>query len=221
MNENLTDITIVLDRSGSMASVRSDTMGSFNTFLEDQKKVEGAANISLVQFDDQYEPNYTSVNIQEAEKLNEETYVPRGMTALHDAIGMTVNNAGRRLESLDASARPGRVIFVILTDGFENSSKEYSKEKVFEMIKHQKEKYNWQFLFLGANQDAIQAGAGYGISQGQSMTYAASGAGVTNTFKSLSRNISSSRKMDYVDYNSTGVENFSDEDRDSAMDTDE
>lgn len=205
MKKDFADITVVLDRSGSMSSVRADTIGGFNSFIEEQRKVPGECNASLVQFDDQYEVVYTAKPVKDAPALTTETFVPRGMTALLDAIGRTINETGKRLSVIPEADRPGKVIFVILTDGGENSSKEYTREKVFEMITHQKSAYQWDFVFLGANQDAISTGAGLGIARGSTMTYASNAVGTKHAFRSASNYAASSRTV--------GSASFSEADR--------
>lgn len=191
--KNLTDITIVLDRSGSMASVQDDTIGGFNTFLSEQQSVDGEANLSLVQFDDQYEVVYDGRPIKSADKLTPATFQPRGMTALLDAIGRTINSVGTRLGALDESERPDKVVMVIMTDGFENASKEFDNIKIAEMIRTQTNDYNWQFLFVGANQDAVLSAKSMGIAASHSMSYAANAVGTQDVYTSLSANIKSYR----------------------------
>jgi hypothetical protein len=193
MNENLTDISIVLDRSGSMSVVKTDTIGGFNDFLKAQKACPGEAVLTLAQFDDKYDIVHNGINIQDVPELNDETFVPRGWTALLDAIGRTINATGARISALPEDARPSKVIFVILTDGQENSSKELTREEVMKMIKHQTKTYKWDFVFLGANQDAIQAGVRMGILANNSMTYAADAKGTQDAFRSVSVNLCSSR----------------------------
>lgn len=188
MKQNYTDITIVLDRSGSMASVASDTIGGFNRFLADQKAVPGTATITLHQFDDQFETPIKAVNIQSAEPLTDKTFVPRGSTALLDAIGRAVVDTGERMKSLGNDCAE-KVVFVIITDGEENASHEYTREKVLEMIKHQTDTYKWEFVFLGANQDAIKAGMTMGVNAANSMTYAANAVGTQSAFASSSANM--------------------------------
>lgn len=205
MKADLADITVVLDRSGSMLSVQADTIGGFNAFIEAQRKVPGECNASLVQFDDQYEVVYTSKPVKDAPALTADTFVPRGMTALLDAIGRTINETGKRLAAIPEADRPGKVIFVILTDGGENSSKEFTRKQVFEMITHQKTNYKWDFVFLGANQDAISTGADLGIARGSSMTYASNAVGTQYAFASASNYAARSRTV--------GSASFSDEDR--------
>lgn len=174
------EIACVLDRSGSMSSIRDDAIGGFNAFLEDQKKVEGEADISLFLFDDQYEVVYEGKDIASAPKLTPETFVPRGMTALYDAVGRTIDAIGNRLLSSDS--KPEKVIFVILTDGHENASREYSQKYVAEMIKHQTEKYSWEFVFLAANQDAFATGAKLNISAQTTANFAADSKGTSDAY---------------------------------------
>lgn len=196
MKDSLTDITFVLDRSGSMASVRDDTIGGFNAFIKSQKETAGEATMTLVQFDDQYDIHYTAKPIGEVVDLNHETFVPRGYTALVDAIGKTIVTTGERLGKMNEADRPSKVIFVIQTDGGENSSKEFNRDKINEMIKHQTATYDWDFVFLGANQDAIQAGGRLGIMAGNSMTYSAGAAGTKGLFDTMACSMTSYRGGD-------------------------
>lgn len=193
MRQDLTDITVVLDRSGSMETVRADTIGGFNTFLKEQQAQPGGANLTLVQFDDQYDTVYAAKPIKAAPELTAQTFVPRGMTALLDAIGRAINDTGKRLGDMSEADRPGKVIFVILTDGEENHSREFGLDKITEMIEHQRDKYNWLFVFLGANQDAIKAAAGMGIGSGQAMSFMANSQGVKCAFSATSRHMSNYR----------------------------
>lgn len=155
MNENLVEIVCVIDRSGSMESIRSDAIGGFNAFLKGQKEVEGEARLSLVLFNDTYELVQERVDINAVSPLDEKTYVPGGSTAMFDAIGRTIDDVGNRLSETPEEERPGKVIVAILTDGLENSSRVYTSYKISDMIRHQQEAYNWDFMYLGANQDAI------------------------------------------------------------------
>ena len=160
MRSDLTDITLVIDRSGSMEAIRKDAEGGVNTFVQEQAKHPGEALLTLVQFDTKYEFIHKGVPVKQvpAYKL-----VPRGNTALLDAVGRAINETGERLAKMAESDRPGLVIFVIVTDGEENSSKEFSKAQIKEMIERQQTKYSWQFTFLGANQDAFAEAGGMGI----------------------------------------------------------
>lgn len=187
MNSKHTDITIVLDRSGSMASVTDDTIGGFNTFLEDQKKQKGTtASITLYQFDHEFETLINAADVKSANKLTKGTYIPRGSTALLDAVGRAINETGKRLSDTPEKERAGKVIFVIITDGYENASKEFKKPQIKEMIQHQTEKYNWQFLYLGADQDSFAEAASYGISADATMNFAKSGGRTRILYRSMS-----------------------------------
>lgn len=188
------DITIVLDRSGSMESIKDDTIGGFNSFLEDQKETPGDDLLTLIQFDNRYEVVHDAVPLSEVKPLNGKTFVPRASTALLDAIGRAINSTGARLATMKEEDRPEQVIFVIVTDGYENASQEFSRKQVFDMIDHQTEKYSWQFVYLGANQDAIKVASNLGISAGSSMSYAATSVGTNSAWKGFSRSVTS-RKL--------------------------
>lgn len=185
---NFVEIIVALDRSGSMSTVRNDTIGGFNTFVSDQRReAKGDVKLTLVQFDDQYEINYNGMPIQDVSPLTEATYTPRGMTALLDAVGKTINTVGDRLAKTPENERPSLVIFVTLTDGQENASKEFKLAQIKTMITHQTEKYNWQFLFLGADQNSFQAES-MGFSKSNTYNYA--NAKTADTFSYLSRGLS-------------------------------
>lgn len=190
MRKNLTHITIVLDRSGSMASILDDTQKGFDYFIKEQKKVIGDCSFTLVQFDTVYEFVYNAVNLQSVGRL---TLKPRGGTALLDAVGRAINETGDYLKELPEFNRPEKVIFVIITDGEENSSKEYTKQKVRGMIEHQSTKYSWQFVYLGANQDAFQEAGAIGIPFYSTINYATSPIGIRNVYTSTTESISSYR----------------------------
>lgn len=160
MKTDLTDITLVVDRSGSMQDIRSDAEGGVNAFIENQGQEPGEASLTLVQFDTEYEFLHSGVPIKEVPKYS---LVPRGGTALLDAVGRAINETGDRLAKLDEAERPGLVVFVVMTDGQENSSQEFSKSRIKEMIQHQQQKYGWQFTFLGADQDAFVEAEAMGI----------------------------------------------------------
>jgi len=199
MNKNYCDITVVLDRSGSMDCLKGEVIGAFNTFVDEQKKVEGEATFSLIQFDDRYEVNYEAIDIQKVEPLNEDTYVPRGMTALYDAVGKAIISTGKRFSLMDESERPGKVIFLIQTDGEENASHKHSLKKVKSMIKEQQEKYSWEFVFLGSNIDAVSVATDIGIKQDRALKYANNAQGTSHAFMSVSNNLSSFRRGDKRD----------------------
>lgn len=187
---NFTEIIMVLDRSGSMSSVLHDTIGGFNSFLKEQKQCVGEARLTLVQFDTIYEIVHDGRLIGDVPELTEQTYIPRGMTALLDAVGRCINTVGDRLSKTPEHLRPSLVVFVILTDGEENSSQEFKLEQVRDMIKHQTEKYNWQFVFLGADQSSFQAER-LGVSANNTFTYAS--CDTADTHFKMSRGISGVR----------------------------
>lgn len=170
MRSDLTDVTVVLDRSGSMASCRVEAENGVNHFVEQQRKQEGECAFSLVQFDTEYEFVHKGTPIGEVGKFE---LHPRGMTALLDAVGRAINETGERLANMPERDRPGLVVFVIVTDGQENSSHEFSRPQIKEMIEHQQTQYQWQFTFLGANQDAFAEAASIGISKAAAANYAA------------------------------------------------
>lgn len=183
---SLIDISIVLDRSGSMASIKEDTIGGFNTFVSEQQKVEGEGSLTMVQFDNEFEFVHKAINLQQVPLLDGNTFVPRGSTALLDAIGRTLEYTGARLGKMPEDQRPGQVLFVIITDGEENSSREFPLEQIHRMIGERKEKDQWQFVFIGANQDAIRSGAQLGIDAGNSYAFDADGEGTQAMFQQVS-----------------------------------
>jgi hypothetical protein len=160
MRNDLTDVTLVVDRSGSMEAIREDAEGGVNTFIAEQAKQPGECLISLVQFDTEYEFIHQGVSAGQCPRYK---LVPRGSTALLDAVGRAINETGARLAAMPEAERPGLVVFVITTDGEENSSKEFTREQVNKMIAHQQQTYNWQFTFLAANAEAFAEAGGMGI----------------------------------------------------------
>ncbi len=168
MRKDLTDITLVVDRSGSMGVCRTEAQGGINGFIEDQKNKPGEAIFSLLQFDTEYDYVFKGISIKQ---VGEYKLIPRGMTALLDAVGKAINETGERLSTLSENDRPGLIIIAIITDGQENSSHEFTKAKIKEMIEHQQKNYQWQFTFLGANQDAFSEAGGLGIGMAATTNY--------------------------------------------------
>lgn len=189
-NKDKTEIVLVVDRSGSMYSCKEDAQGGINALIKDQQKMEGEANFTLVQFDCEYEFIHEGVNIGE---VGEYELCPRGGTALLDAVGRAITETGERLRDMDEADRPGLVTFVIITDGEENSSHEFSLESVKKMIKEQTEKYSWQFSFLGAGLEAFQGGASMGVAAGATAMYKTANTGIA--FAAASANVGRMRKM--------------------------
>ncbi|MDO5286003.1 MAG: VWA domain-containing protein [Actinomycetia bacterium] len=165
---SLTHIELLLDRSGSMQSIKTDVEGGFDAFMEEQRRQPGECTVSLAQFDDRYEVVYTARPLAEVPPL---ALSPRGTTAMLDAIGRSVTELGARLAALPENERPGTVIVAIMTDGMENASREWTYDAVKKLITQQEEVYSWVFLYLGADQDAVQVGAQMGIAADQSMTF--------------------------------------------------
>ena len=193
MKENLTEIVFILDRSGSMSSLTTDTIGGFNSFIDTQKQEDGEAILTTILFDDQYEILHNGVDIKTVKPLTSKEYSARGMTALLDAIGKTINTVGERLNKTNEDDKPSKVIFVITTDGQENSSKEFTQSKVKEMIEHQTNNYSWQFMFLGANIDAVSTAQSFGISGQFASNYTANSVGTDSLYRSVSKSVASYR----------------------------
>lgn len=179
-------VVFILDRSGSMRSVWEATISGFNEFKNGRKADVGETLFSLIQFDHEYEVNYLAKPIAEVPDLDQFTYAPRGQTALHDAIGRAILETGRSLAAKEEADRPDRVFFVIQTDGFENASHEFNAGKLKDMIKHQQETYSWDFIFLGAGQDAILTANNIGILSAKAMHYQGTVAGSAAMFSTAS-----------------------------------
>ena len=193
MNNNLTEIVFLLDRSGSMSGLEADTIGGFNSLLEKQKKEPGEAILSAVLFDHECEVIYDRVNIRNAEPMTEKQYYTRGSTALLDALGGAVHHIATAHRYARDEDRPGKTIFVITTDGMENASRHWTYSEVRELVEHEKEKHDWEFLFLGANMDAISAAGRMGISADRAVRYEHDSAGTALNFKVVSEAVCTMR----------------------------
>lgn len=205
MLKDKTEVACILDRSGSMLSIISDAIGGYNAFLEEQKKNPQEANLTVVMFDDRYEISYMGP-LHNASAMTRETYVPRGNTALRDAIGRTINTLGSKLAATPEHVRPGRVIVVIVTDGEENASKEFSAEQIAHMIEHQRTKYSWEFIFLAANLDAVAVGMQYGINPHFAINFVANARSSRGSYGLVSKCVSSYRESGAVDNCLRGVD---------------
>ena len=190
MNNNFTDITVVIDRSGSMESCRSDAEGGLNAFIRAQAEQSGDVLLTLVQFDTEYEFVHRGVPIKDVPPYHLE---PRGRTALYDALGRAINETGCRLAAMPEADRPGLVLVAIVTDGEENSSREFNGQQIRAMIERQTTVYSWQFTYLGANQDAFRAAGAIGIDAGSILNYNPTASDAA--FRSLSAKASRMRSM--------------------------
>ena len=189
MRKNLTEIVFILDRSGSMSGLEADTIGGFNSMIEKQKKTEGEALISTVLFDNTSEVIHDRVSVQNIKLMTDEDYTVRGCTALLDAIGGAIHHIGNVHKYARAEDVPEHTMFVITTDGMENASRHYDSEKVKKMIERQKEKYGWEFLFLGANIDAVETARHFGISEDRAVNYHSDSEGTQLNYEVVSEAI--------------------------------
>ena len=171
MKKNLTELVMILDRSGSMGGLESDTIGGYNSMLAKQKDTEGEVLVSTVLFDDRSEVLYDRVPLEKLPQMTDREYYVRGCTALLDAVGGAIHHIGNVHKYAREEDRPEKTIFVITTDGLENASREYSYDRVKKMVERQKEKYGWEFIFLGANIDAIETAGRFGISPDRAANY--------------------------------------------------
>lgn len=193
MKKNLTEIVFILDRSGSMAGLESDTIGGFNAMIEKQKRESGEALISTVLFDNFSEVIHDRVDVKKIEPMTDREYSVRGCTALLDAIGGAIHHIGNIHKYARPEDVPEHTMFVITTDGMENASRMYSAEKVKSMIERQKSKYGWEFLFLGANTDAVETAKHFGIGADRAVRYHSDKVGTALNFSVMSDAISAVR----------------------------
>lgn len=224
MKKNYTHLSILLDRSGSMASIKKNIIEGFNSLINDQKKEKGELTVSLVQFDSgfvlteerknnrfssqklRYDILNDFTNLDSVQLLTEMNYIPDGGTPLNDALATLIKETGNKLASLNEDERPEKVIVVALTDGQENSSTEFSTKDIKEMIEHQEKTYNWKFIYVGANQDAFAESSARGMSG--ALNFAANGAGTKSAFVANSKVLSKVRSMSndaYMSYSANAV----------------
>lgn len=189
MKKNLTEIIFILDRSGSMSGLEADTIGGFNSMIEKQKKADGEAMISTVLFDNVSEVIHDRVSVLDIQPMTDKDYTVRGCTALLDAIGGAIHHIGNIHKYARAEDVPEHTLFVITTDGMENASRHYNAERVKQMIERQKARYGWEFLFLGANIDAVETARHFGIGSDRAVNYHSDSAGTQLNYEVLSEAI--------------------------------
>ena len=194
MRKGLTEVVFILDRSGSMRGLEADTIGGFNAMIEKQRKEEGEAYISTVLFDDRTEVLYDRVPVAKVEPMNDNQYYVRGCTALLDAIGGAIHHISNIYKYAREEDRPEKTLFIITTDGMENSSHIYDYKKVRKMVEKAKNKYEWEFLFLGANMDAIEVAGKFGIGADRAINYECDSAGTALNYQVLSETVSAVRR---------------------------
>ena len=193
MKKNKTELVFILDKSGSMSGLESDTIGGFNAMLKKQQKQEGEATITTVLFDDRYEILHDRLNIQAVRPISEREYFVEGSTALLDAVGKTIQKIVNVQKNSAEEERAEKVMFVIITDGMENASKEYSYRKIKEMIEQQKERWGWEFIFLGANIDSEQTARELGIDREKAVNYHADSQGIGTAYAAAAEAVCSLR----------------------------
>lgn len=193
MKKGLTELVFILDRSGSMAGLEKDTIGGYNALLKKQKEESGEAIITTVLFDERYELLHDRIDVKGVAPITDKEYFVRGSTALLDAVGLTIDKIGNAQKNTAEKQRAEKVMIVITTDGLENASRKYSYRKVKEMIEHQKEKYGWEFLFIGANIDAVEEAGKFGIEEDCAANYNADKIGINILYNEVSEAISNLR----------------------------
>lgn len=199
MKKGLTELVFILDKSGSMSGLEADTIGGYNSMLAKQKAVDGECYITTVLFDNNYELLHDRIDIKAVSPITDKEYQVGGSTALLDAIGRTINKIGNAQKHTAEDYRAEKVMFVIITDGEENSSREYTAEKIKAQIERQKEKYGWEFIFLGANIDAVQTAGRFGIAPDRAIDYLADSEGTELNFKVMASAVATFRESGTVD----------------------
>ena len=196
MKKNLTELVMILDRSGSMCGLESDTIGGYNSMLRKQREADGEVLVSTVLFDDRSEVLYDRVPLEKMPQMTRKEYYVRGCTALLDAVGGAIHHIGNVHKYAREEDQPEKTIFVITTDGLENASREYTYDRVKKMVERQKEKYGWEFLFLGANIDAIETAGRFGISPDRAANYNSDHEGTALNYEVLSDAVCAMRVAD-------------------------
>ena len=194
MKTNLTELVFILDRSGSMGGLESDTIGGFNSMLKKQQSEPGECRITTVLFDNQYEVLHDRIDLKAVSPITEREYFVRGNTALLDAVGKTINKIGGVQKNTAEDYRANKVLFVITTDGMENASREFDYGKIKSMIERQKSKYGWEFIFLGANIDAVDVANRFGIDRNRAQNFNNDSEGIALNYEVLSQTVSMFRE---------------------------
>ena len=196
MKNNITEIVFILDRSGSMSGLEADTIGGFNSMIKKQKKEDGRAYVTTVLFDTHMQRLHDRLDIQSVPKMTERDYVPGGCTALLDAVGDTIRHIAHIHKYSRPEDVPEKTIVVITTDGMENASKKYSRERVKELIEHEQNKYGWEFIFMGANIDAAETAEGIGIKSESAANYLADCGGIEQCMAAVDYAVCSARRRE-------------------------
>ena len=207
-DDRVTEIACIVDQSGSMYPVKADAIGGFNQFLDEQRELEGRANLTLTLFNHQIENVWTSMSVEEVDQLTEESYSPDGMTALMDAVGETLQRLDERLDQRDA--RPDRVIVLILTDGKENASRRFRRRQIADMIERRETERDWEFVFWGANIDAARVAGQMNIDEGNVSRFEATGEGLEQAFGEMSRMTKDFRESNLEGEGLSGLQEDSD-----------
>lgn len=194
MRKGLTEVVFILDRSGSMGGLELDTIGGFNSMMAKQKKEEGEALVSTILFDDKCEVLHDRVAIDQVPEMTDRDYYVRGCTALLDAVGGAIHHIRNVHKYAREEDRPEKTLFVITTDGMENASRQYNIEQVKKMVQHQQEKYGWEFIFIGANIDAIATAGTFGIRKERAVNYMHDSVGTANVFASVNKAVCAMRE---------------------------
>ena len=201
MKKNVTELVFILDKSGSMAGLEADTIGGYNAMLSKQKKAEGEAIVTTVLFNQHYDLLHDRINVKGISPITEEDYEVGGTTALLDAIGFTIQKIVNVQKKTSDEERAEKVLFVITTDGMENASHEFTADKIKKMVQHQKEMYGWEFLFLGANIDAVTTAARFGIDEDFAVEYHADEVGTQLNYEAVNEAVSSIRSGKKIERN--------------------
>ena len=194
MRKGLTELVFILDRSGSMSGLEADTIGGFNSMITKQKKGEREAIVSTVLFDDQAEVLHDRIDIDKIELMNDQQYYVRGCTALLDAVGGAIHHIGNVHKYTREEDRPEKTLFIITTDGMENSSRRYDYDRVKNMVERQKERFGWEFIFLGANIDAVEVAGRFGIKANRAVNYECDSEGTKLNYDVLSETVTRMRQ---------------------------